>query len=276
MVIALSRWPYTGCMALTEADVEEFIALVQRDVSLRERVRKALIEDAFERLAATMAQSAEDDRVFRAEMREFRTDMSNSQSEMREFQTTTNERFESIDRRFDGIDQRFDGVDQRFDGVDQRFDGVDKRLDRLEGEMGNLRGEHFEHSFRLHFVPHVATRFRRPRPITLGDYEPVDRALDEGRISQTDWQILTQADATLLVQDRKAPERGDLIAVFELSRVVDVNDVRRAASRARILEAAGFPVLGCVAADSITADALALAESEGVEVLVRKRDAVEV
>jgi hypothetical protein len=256
-------------MALTEADVEEFIALVQRDASLRERVRKALIEDAFERLAATMAQSAEDDRVFRAEMRDFQSDMLNFQSEMREFQATTNERFESIDRRFDGIDQRFDGVDQR-------FDGVEKRLDRLEGEMGNLRGEHFEHSFRLHFVPHVATRFRRPRPITLGDYEPVDRALDEGRISQTDWQILTQADATLLVQDRKAPERGDLIAVFELSRVVDVNDVRRAASRARILEAAGFPVLGCVAGDSITADAQALAESEGVEVLVRKRDAVEV
>ena len=45
-------------MAITAADVEEFIALVQRDASLRERVRKALIEDAFERIAAAMAQSA--------------------------------------------------------------------------------------------------------------------------------------------------------------------------------------------------------------------------
>jgi hypothetical protein len=71
-------------MALTEADVEEFIALIQKNAELRERVRRALLDDDFLRITATLDQMAAEARAHRAEMERF--------------QAETREHFEMVDR----------------------------------------------------------------------------------------------------------------------------------------------------------------------------------
>ena len=244
-------------MAFTEADIDEFIALVQSNAGLRERVRRALVDDAFERIAATLAQSAEDDRRFREGMHEFRV--------------TTEARFDAIDERFDRVDERFDRVDERFDRADRRMDGMDKRFDRIEGQLGNLRGEVYEIRFSLNPI-RLTRHFRDVRPVFAGSYEPILDARDRELIGDADWEDLIRADTFALV--RRRGDKTDIIAVIELSRVIDQGDVDRARRRAAILNAAGVPAVGCAAGEAATEGAIAAAGDDVLLVLDR-RDPVE-
>ena len=237
-------------MAFTEADIDEFIALVQSNAGLRERVRRALVDDAFERIAATLAQSAEDDRKFREGMHEFRV---------------------TTEARFDAMDERFDRVDQRFDRADKRMDGMDKRFDRIEGQLGNLRGEVYEIRFSLNPI-RLTRHFRDVRPVFAGSYEPILEARDRELIGDADWEDLIRADTFALV--RRRGDKTDIIAVIELSRVIDQGDVDRARRRAAILNAAGVPAVGCAAGEAATEGARAAAGDDVLLVLDR-RDPVE-
>jgi archaellum component FlaC len=136
-------------MALTEADIDEFIALIQKNADLRERVRRALIDGDLARITATLDQMAAEARAFRAELERFesetlaRFDQVTAHADAQfdkvsgQFRAV-DQRFAQVDERFDRVDQRFDGIDHRLDGVDQHLQGVDQRLDGIDHRLDSV------------------------------------------------------------------------------------------------------------------------------------------
>lgn len=73
-------------MALTASDIEEFIALLREDASLRERVRGAIISDDFQALPGIVAQVAEELKTIAREVRSMRGELGRFSGRMYEFE----------------------------------------------------------------------------------------------------------------------------------------------------------------------------------------------
>jgi hypothetical protein len=241
-------------VALTEADIEAFIALLQNSAELRERVRAVLIEDSLQRIYAALAQSAEDHRVFEAETRQF-------QGEMYEFRDQANE-------RFNRIDERFDKVDSQLDKAELWMSDADRRLGRIDGRLGNVEGRQYEFNFRQNVASHLGARFRRLQPVFLGNYEPLHEAVEKGKISDEELTEILRLDLAVLGIDRQRPGGGQVLGAVELSNVVDRHDVERARRRADLIERAGLPAVACVAGMSITQGGKERAAALNVAVLI--------
>ena len=103
-------------------------------------------------------------------------------------------------------------------------------------------------------------RRRRPRVVDGGDvWELLRDHLDEGEIRR-----IVAAD--LIVRGGLLPPQGEgeLWLVVEVSRVIDRNDVARAAERAALLRKAGLLVMPVAAGKRFTRGALTLSEEFGV------------
>jgi hypothetical protein len=225
-------------MALSSADVDAIIDEVRRDPALRDRLREAILADDFLALPGLVRQLGE--------------------------------RVDQLGEGLERLTERMDALTLRVEELAGRMDSLTRSLDTLVGRVGNQDGELYEIKWQLNQGSRLGGRFRRIRPLVLVDWPPVTQALDSGLITDSQWRELTALDAVALVDDRRSG-RKDIVATIELSRVVDIGDVTRAADRAHYLESAGIPAIPVVAGERITEGAWAAVEADGIYALISNR-----
>lgn len=222
-------------MVITEADIQQFFDLLRENAELRERARDIILADDFRALPKEMAKLSSEVAAFTAETR-----------------------------------ARFGEVDKRFDQVDQRFDGVDKRLDKLSGDVGNLLGSDFERAYRSNLSAHLGRRFRRIRPVVLGEEGVFEEAIETGRLSADEWEDAVRLDLVVKATPRAPQDADEVMLAIELSQTVNVSDVERAHRRGELLRKLWPNVQACVDGEQIESDAKARAEAIGVETFVTR------
>jgi chromosome segregation ATPase len=131
-----------------------------------------------------------------------------------------------------------------------------------EARLGRLEGSDLERRYRERaagFFQRLLSRIR------LVDHQELalllDDARDAGRLTADEKEEILLAD--VVVRGRR--EQRETYVLAEVSAVVDAEDVRRAASRARLLErVVGAPVLAAAAGQRATPEAVEGADAAGV------------
>jgi outer membrane murein-binding lipoprotein Lpp len=140
---------------------------------------------------------------------------------------------------------------------------------RTDDRLGRLEGSDLERRYRERasgFFQQILTRVRLVDHQDLGLL--LDDAVEAGTITPQEKGEILLAD--VIVRGRR--DQRDTYALAEVSVVVDAEDVRRAAARARLLErVVGAPVLAVVAGRQATQEAARDARSAGVWSLLNGR-----
>jgi hypothetical protein len=225
-------------VTLSEADIEEFIAALQEDPHLRDRVRNAILADDFLALPGIVGRLSDDVRALVQESARQRGDI------------------QAITAVVASI------------GDELKALAIEVRSQR--GDIGRMNGRLHEFEYSRKLANKIGRHFAvEDRPVA--DYPPVVDACVDRRLSESDWDDLTLADVTVIGRPRRQADAPESVILIELSIVVDTDDVVRAARRAAIVRALGIPAIPCVDGEVITPQAVALAKDEGVMALVRKQ-----
>lgn len=240
-------------MALTEADIEQFIAELQANPQLRDRVRDAILAHDFLALPGIVERLGE--RIEQLALQD-----------------------EQLGRRIDQLGQRVDELGQRVDQLGQRVDQLaiqveqlGLKLDRFDGRLGNVEGEIYETKYVLNLGAHVFKRIRRARRVYPSDVPQVFEAHRAGQITDAEWDDIHDLDVLAVgIDANSSTESAEKYLAIELSVVVDGSDVERAARRAGVLRKSGIAAEAAVDGRAITADAEQSAVRLDVAVLVRR------
>jgi hypothetical protein len=244
-------------VALTEADIEQFIRAVHESPALRDRVRDAIIGDDFLALPGLMQ------------------DLIQHSVRVDEQLAILSERMDGLALRMDQLTERMDQLTERMDQLTLRMDQLTQRMDKLvlgqeqlTGRVGLLDGQMFEFRYERNLASRLGKHYRRVRPTQIAELHDLVAALDSGRISEAEWDDVLRLDAIAWATRRSSPDDPELLVALELSRVVDRTDIERAHRRSGILRSAGLRSEGCVDGDTIRDDAQSLAIALGVVSLV--------
>lgn len=226
-------------MALTEADIEQFIAELQANPQLRDRVRDAILAHDFLALPGIVERLGE--------------------------------RIEQLVQQDEQLGRRIDQLGQRVDQLAIQVEQLGLKLDRFDGRLGNVEGEIYETKYVVNLGAHVFKRIRRARRVFPSDVSPVFEARRAGKITDAEWDDIHDLDVLAVgIEANSSSESAEKYLAIELSIVVDGSDVERAARRAAILRKSGVSAEAAVDGKAITADAEQSAGRLGVAVLVRK------
>jgi outer membrane murein-binding lipoprotein Lpp len=176
------------------------------------------------------------------------------------------ERVDTLAARMDQLTERVDRLVVVQTRMEERLAEVGDRLGTLEGDMLELR---YERRAMAYFAP-LATKLRVVDSSTLADQ--LDEAMENGRLNEGERLSVLAAD--LVLTGRRRPDGEPIYLLAEVSVGIGPHDVERALERARLLERLGRAVLPVVAGRSITTEARALAEQEGVRQVLNGRTTV--
>ncbi len=228
-------------MALTPADVENLIEELRKDPELRDRVRNAILAEDFLRLPATVERLA--DRMDQLAVR--------------------------MDQLTVRVDQLTERIDRFAEATQANLIRLDATVSRLEGRVGNLDGTDFEMRYAKHVATHLTRWFTDVREVIAGNDPSLLAALNDGRLSEDDWENL--GDLDVLAIGRAVADGGaETYVAIEVSRVIDVGDVERAEARAELVRRAGVPAVAAVGGRSILPAAKEVAAAKGVIALTRR------
>ena len=147
--------------------------------------------------------------------------------------------------------------------MERRFGQVQVRLDQLTTDVAQLKGDNLERRYREHAYSYFGRLIHKSRVIGKQQlFEMLDEAVEHGVLSQGDREQVGWAD--LVMSGRWIADGRQVIVLAEISVLVDLNDVQRAADRAGLLAKLGTPVVPVVAGDSITERAAAMAQTHNV------------
>jgi uncharacterized protein YoxC len=284
-------------MAFTPEQVEDFIAALQDDPRLRDRVRDAILADDFlalpgivrsigdrlDRLTERFDQLTErvDQLTERVDQLTERVDrLTERFDQLTERVDQLTERVDRLTERFDQLTQRVDRLAERVDGLAQEVSGLSLQVSRLvshaqdaDGRSGNLEGWRFQSTYEQHLGAWLGKWYRLVQTAVLADDRIVSDAYDSGRLSESEWDHLMALDIVAKGVRRGDPEARQLYVILELSLTVDANDVSRVHARAEILRRLGLEVDACVDGEAIQPDVRTLAEQVGVHALVAREAA---
>ncbi|BCX03945.1 MAG: hypothetical protein KatS3mg053_1883 [Candidatus Roseilinea sp.] len=197
------------------------------------------------------------------------------------------ERVDQLAVRMDQLTQRVDQLAVRMDQLTQRVDQLTERVDQLAVQLaqlsiavneltashkvltervGDLIGWRVEANYRERPYAYFGLAMRKARAIRLDDIPEVERAREDGRISNRDWRDLLALDVLIQGRVGVAERARDVYLALEASSVINRTDVDRAFERAEILRGLGLPAIPAVGGNEITPDAEALARQRGVAV----------
>ncbi|MGH2632148.1 MAG: hypothetical protein ACRDG3_01955 [Tepidiformaceae bacterium] len=225
-------------MALTPADIEQFISALHDDASLRERVRSAILADDFLALPGITARLAE--------------------------------RMDTFAERMDQLTARLDQLAARMDQLTDALTRLTARVDNMDGRLGDVEGSVYEFKYDRNLGAHLARRYRKVSRVIPADVDAVANAYDTGVITEDEWDDLHRVDVVASAVRRGDPAGTLSFIVLELSLTVDERDVARSSRRAGIMRKAGVTVEAAVDGEQVTAGAVTLARELGVTVLVSK------
>lgn len=223
-------------MALSEADIEQFIEALQHNAELRERVRAAVLSDDFLALPGLLRANTE--------------------------------AIAALTDQMNAVEARLERVESRLERVEWRLERVENRLDVLAGKVGNLDGEVLEVKFTARAARRFARLFRDVRLIE--DTEFARRLQDhEASLAPSEWDDVLLLDALLEATSRE--DGSKVFLAVEISRTVFEDDVVRADRRSRIVAQLGYAnVRACVDGDAIDPAAKVLAERLNVLAVVQR------
>ncbi|MEX1103300.1 MAG: hypothetical protein WED87_03560, partial [Dehalococcoidia bacterium] len=179
----------------------------------------------------------------------------------------------TVERLADRMDQLALRMDQLTQRLDQFAAETQTNFDRLDGRVGNIEGRQYESDYRQNLASHLAEWFEGVRLAIPGNVPELTAALRSGRFSQRQWRSLIALDVLARVNPPVASRSADYFIAIELSKVVDLSDVDRAAERAELIKLAGLEAVAAVDGLAILPEALAAAEARGVMSLVYRGSA---
>jgi hypothetical protein len=148
-------------------------------------------------------------------------------------------------------------------------EATNSRLGRLEGDVGMLKGGHFETKWLRHASGYLMRHgFFAAQPVDqVVLLAKVREALSSGALERSDVEDLLLADAVLLAE--RDSDGSDTYLVCEVSSRLHTDDIARASRRASVAARLdGTPAAAVAAGASIDEAAAALAEREGVAVVI--------
>jgi hypothetical protein len=134
----------------------------------------------------------------------------------------------------------------------------------IKRDVAQLKGDSFERIYHLKADAIFGRYLRNGQNVTNLVADRLQEALEQGQISETDFDQVLAAD--LLWGGRSRQTQEELVLVVEASWLAEVNDVERASNRAAILRKIGLPALLIVAGREWSAEAADLAQSRKVVV----------
>ncbi len=142
-------------------------------------------------------------------------------------------------------------------------------LNKLTGKVADMRGDLLELRYERNASAYFAPMLRRIKMLPRDRFtDLVEDARDEGRITVAEARDLLFAD--LVVEGLDGATRESRRLVVEVSGFIESHDVKRAARRAGLLARAApeTPVTAVVAGEGVEAASGALANEQGVSVVV--------
>lgn len=131
------------------------------------------------------------------------------------------------------------------------------RQDRMEDRLSQLVGDNLERKYRERAHAYLGRILRRVR---VANWVELEADLEQ-RLSDSQLAEVGLLDAVVRGQVIKHPDRPLVYLALEVSNVVDVGDVDRAARRAGLLRRAGLAAIPAVAGEQITQGARQVLET---------------
>lgn len=225
-------------MAFSREEIEAFIAELQQDPQLRDRVRNAILADDFLALPGIVARLGE--------------------------------RVEQLGERLDQLGERVDALSLQIAGLTSQVFQLTLGQNQLTGKVTNIDGRLYEFEFERKIGPWIGPRFRRARVLSLYDIEAFDEAVRAGGLTREEADDANELDLVVQAEDRGGPT-SEAVLAFEVSVTVDASDVVRAARRADLLRRVGINAFAAVAGDQLTREAAESLLDRDVLSFVRKK-----
>jgi hypothetical protein len=225
-------------MAFTPEQVEEFIATLQQDAALRDRVRNAILADDFLALPGLVRENGE--------------------------------QIGRLTERMEQLTQEVRDLRLDLQSLSTEVAKLARLMSRLTGRVENLDGRMYEFDFERKLSARIGPRFRAGRALGIYDISALTAAMDAGRVTREEVEDAARLDIVAEARDADEKPAADVVLAIEVSVTVDPADVMRAARRAAVLEKCGLAARPVVAGDRITREALEAAAGMGVVTLIRK------
>ena len=199
--------------------------------------------------------------------------------QLAQFVQATNERLGRLETDVTDLKAGQARLENSVGQLDTRIGQLDTRVGRLEGKVGRLEGSDLEREVHGNIV-NIASRglgLNRarilqskiiPRGTELQD--AIDDAEEQGIITEDQGSHLELTD--VIIAARRKSDRQECYVVAEVSAGVRNDDITRARDRAQTLATIkGAPVIPAVIGASIAPQQQALADREGVSVILTLR-----
>jgi outer membrane murein-binding lipoprotein Lpp len=251
-------------MAFTVDDVQDLIRLLAQHPEWRAELRPLILGDEILGLPASMRElSAAQARTEAALDR-----LTGRVEELAAAQSRTETRVEELAAAQARTEARVDQLSRAIEDLTATVAVLAQEHHRVGDRLGFVDGRWLEQRFYDRAPSYFGPFLRRPHVVELPDLGAVE-ALDEGRLSQDDYDQIASLDVLFQGTERDGAGEQVVLAV-EVSTQIKDADITRARQRARILERLGYKVIPTVGGEKIGPAARRLAESHGVLVrLVR-------
>jgi hypothetical protein len=191
--------------------------------------------------------------------------------ELAQAQARTEARIEELvqaqaktEARVDGLARRIEELTEAVSELATRVGHLGRGQDRLSILVATHEGELMEGKFRDRAQSIFGKYMRKPRIVHATDFDVLDEGRLSGSMAPETWRELLDTDLLVQGQDVREAGRPETVFAVEVSKTIELNDVRRAVRRAEILQRYGFRALPVVGGQTIRQNAQKAADEDGV------------
>ena len=192
------------------------------------------------------------------------------------FVELTRENNELVNRRLERLEEGQQRLEERQQRLEEGQQRLENRMDRMEGRLGNLEGSDTERRARENILniakdeldlSRGSILLARGRDTSSQFLDSIEAAEAQGLISESQADHVLLAD--IIIRARRGVDRRYVHGVFEVSRTIRQNDIRRARDRADAVAAAtGEEAVAAVIGGTIRPPQRTQAEELDVRVLI--------
>ncbi len=239
-------------MAFTVHDYQDLLQLLNAHPEWREELRRAVLQDDFLALPRVVRELAESQK---------RTDQ--QLQALTEAQQRTEQRLDDLTVRLEALTARVDDLAKRMEELIVSQSQMERQLKRNTDRLAQLDGRLLELEYREKVTAYFGKLLRRARAVNFYELE------EQAEKSLTAEQLNDLMLLDLLVrgqwrQSQKGEQYPERWLGVEVSVVVDVEDVLRAARRVDWLRRMGLSAVAIAAGESLTKGAKEAAKKRGV------------
>ncbi len=233
-------------MAFTISDYDDLVRLLEEHPEWRTDLRRLLLADDILELP----------RIVR---------------ELAEAQKRTEARLESLEAVVRELVETQKNANERMERLETVVQYLAETQARTETAVGDLKGWLLEEKYRDRAFAYFGRLLRKAHAVPLEELTAAVEAYERGELSPEEWNELAVLDVCIQGRAGKGADAKDVWLAVEVSWVIDMNDVRRAYQRAKLLRRLGYNAFPAVGGDSILGDAERDVRASGVLMLLQGR-----